>query len=239
MGRGRRADQREDLTFPPHAAEFVLGDREVVVPVGQPKLQLLDALDLDAVERHGVVAHAFRQADALERQEDVPQCLLAVGVDVLLEELVAVGVLADLHHPRCDAVDHLTRIGHAVLVVDDDPVAGGLDLLTALDGQPAPDARDVEARRLDERERRRVDLDRRRLDQLLVDLQPAGFVGDLQVRHGHQVLRDEREPEEVEGHLLIDEDVRAERARREARQVRAVDRHARVAEVRRPPPLVA
>ena len=53
----------------------------------------------------------------------------------------------------------------AALVLVDDRVAVGLEAAAALDHELALDLRRVEARRGEERERRRVDGDRRRLDR--------------------------------------------------------------------------
>ena len=184
--------------------------------VRQPQLYFFDALEFDAIERHGIDPDSSGQSEAFERQEDIEYRLIGIGVDVLLEQLDAAG-LAVLHHSRCNTIDHERRIAcevaDALLIVDDNAVAIGFHLIAALDRQASHDLRNIEGLRLDKGKRRRVDHYRRRLDQLLVGLQASGFVGDFEVLDHNQHLRgkaESKEPEAAERDLLVYLDIGSE-----------------------------
>ena len=156
-------------------------------------LQLEAAVARDAVagERVGLDA----EAGALDDQEAIADREPGVGVDVVavdrhraeLAGLVGdpVGVVVGAVGVEPDAVEadqrellaHLglahdlglvdrAEVRAALLVVHDDLVAGALELVAAADREPPEDLARVEVARGLERERQRVDGDRRRLDLL-------------------------------------------------------------------------
>ena len=240
----RRLAAGDDPTLGTHATVLVHRYRDVIVAIGHAQLEVLDAVELDTIEIHRVVAGARGQAHALQAQEHVEQQLAGVLIDLLGETSTVRG------QTRRHAVDDMGRIGGALLVVHDDLVAGVLHSVATDDGQAALDVAHIEHRRRHEGKRWRVDGHRRRLHQLLAGDDAPFAVADEEVLdlHHHGVEVRDGEVEEQEGHLardlrqrdLAEDDValrRAEAAERPWRtrgreQVDAADGRLRRIEVR-------